>query len=147
MQLPGYRKNMPGTCICSTEASPLHARTYLHLVSRADPLRHILNKMTLSGRLAKWVMFLSEFDIVFMPQKAIKGQASANFLSAHPIPDDFPIDDDLPDEVVFTTTVSNPTWKIYFHGACRKSRAGAGVVFVTPGEVILPYSFTLTSAV
>jgi hypothetical protein len=103
--------------------------------------------MTLSGRLAKWVMFLSQFDIVFVPQKAIKGQALANFLAAHPILDDFPIDDDLPDEVVFTTTVSNPTWQMYFDGACRKSGAGAGVMFVTPDEAILPYSFTLTSAV
>jgi ribonuclease HI len=36
---------------------------------------------------------------------------------------------------------------MYFDGACRKSGAGAGVVFVTPDEAILPYSFTLTSAV
>ena len=84
---------------------------------------------------------------MFVPQKAIKGQALANFLAAHPTPDDFPIDDDLPDEVVFTTTVSKPTWQMYFDGACRKSGAGAGVVFVTPDEAILPYSFTLTSAV
>jgi len=119
----------------------------VHLVSRADPLRHILSKMTLSGRLAKWAMILSQFDIVFVPQKAVKGQALANFLAAHPIPDDFPIDDDLPDEEAFTTTVSNPTWQMYFDGACRKSGAGAGVVFVTPDEAIFPYSFTLTSAV
>lgn len=73
----------------------------IHLVSRADPLRYILSKMTLSGRLAEWAMFLSQFDIVFVPQKAVKGQALANFLAAHPIPNNFPIDDDLPDEEVF----------------------------------------------
>jgi ribonuclease HI len=119
----------------------------IHLVSRADPLRQILSKMTLSGRLAKWAMFLSQFDIVFVPQKAVKGQALANFLAAHPIPDDFPIDDDLPDEEVFTATVAQPTWQMYFDGACRKSGAGAGVIFVTPDEAVIPYSFTLTSAV
>ncbi|XP_066379775.1 uncharacterized protein [Miscanthus floridulus] len=59
---------------------------------------------TPKGRLAKWAMILSQFDIVFVPQKAVKGQALANFLAAHPIPDDFPIDDDLPDEEAFTTT-------------------------------------------
>ena len=119
----------------------------VHLVSRADPLRYILNKMVLSGRLAKWAMFLSQFDIKFVPQKAMKGQALANFLATHPIPDDFPIDDDLPDEEVFTTSVASTCWQMYFDGACRRSGAGAGVVFVTPSEGIIPYSFTLTSAV
>jgi hypothetical protein len=70
--------------------------------------------MVLSGRLAKWAMLLSQFDIKYVPQKAVKGQALANFLAAHPIPDDFPIDDDLPDQEVFTTSVGNSTWKMYF---------------------------------
>jgi ribonuclease HI len=117
----------------------------IHLVSRADPLRHILSKMTLSGRLSKWAMFLSKFHIVFVPQKAVKGQALANFLAAHPIPDDFPIDDDLPDEEVVTATMAQPTWHMYFDGACRKS--GVGVIFVTPDEAVIPHSFTLTSTV
>jgi ribonuclease HI len=36
---------------------------------------------------------------------------------------------------------------MYFDGACRRSGAGAGIVFVTPNEAIIPYSFTLTSVV
>uniref|UniRef100_J3MCF0 RNA-directed DNA polymerase n=1 Tax=Oryza brachyantha TaxID=4533 RepID=J3MCF0_ORYBR len=119
----------------------------IYLVSRADPLRYILNKMILSGRLAKWAMFLSQFDITFIPQKSIKGQALANFLAAHPIPDNFPIDDDLPGEEVFTTSIADSSWKMYFDGACRRSGAGAGVVFVTPTEDIIPYSFTLTTTI
>ena len=94
--------------------------------------------MVLSGRLAKWAMFLSQFDITYVPQKAMKGQALANFLAAHPIPDDFPIDDDLPDEDVFATTVTKSTWEMYFDGACRRSGAGAGVVFITPSEGVIP---------
>jgi hypothetical protein len=90
--------------------------------------------MTLFGRLAKWEMFLSQFNIMFIPQKVVKGQALANFLAAHPIPDDFPIDDDLPDEEVFTTIVAQTTWQMYFDGTCRKSSDGVGVIFVTPNE-------------
>jgi hypothetical protein len=37
----------------------------------------------------------------------------------------------LPDEAVFTTMVVNPVWKMYFDGACRKSGAGARIVFVS----------------
>jgi hypothetical protein len=93
----------------------------IHLVSRADPLRYILSKMTLSTRMAKWAMFLSQFDIVFIPQKAMKGQVLANFLAAHPIPDDFPIDDDLPNQELFTNTIGRSSWQMYFDGACRRS--------------------------
>jgi ribonuclease HI len=117
----------------------------VQLVSRADPLRYILSKMTLSGRLAKWAMLLSQFDIVIVPQKAIKGQGLANFL--HTILDDFPIDDDLPGEEDFTIEIPDHIWQMYFDGASQKSGACAGVVFVTPDEGIIPYSFTLTLAV
>jgi hypothetical protein len=41
----------------------------------------------------------------------MKGQALADFLAAHPIPNDFPIDDGLPDEEVFTTTIGNSSWQ------------------------------------
>jgi len=36
-------------------------------ISKADPLRCILSKHMLSGRLAKWAMLLAPFDIKFMP--------------------------------------------------------------------------------
>jgi hypothetical protein len=51
----------------------------------------------LSGRLEKWAMLLLQFDIKYVPQIAAKGQVLANFLAAHPIPDVFLVDDDLPD--------------------------------------------------
>ena len=43
------------------------------VISKADPLRYILSKSLLSGRLAKWAMLLAPFDIKFMPQTAVKG--------------------------------------------------------------------------
>ena len=41
----------------------------------------------LFGRLAKWALQLQEFEIAYIPQKAIKGQALADFLADHLIPD------------------------------------------------------------
>jgi hypothetical protein len=67
-----------------------------------------------------------------MPQKAIEGQGLVNFLAAHPIPDDFPIDDGLPDEEAFIIEILDHIWQMYFNGVSRKSGAGAGVVFGTP---------------
>ena len=44
-------------------------------------------------------------------------------------------------------TVTKSTWQMYFDGACRQSGSGVGVVFITPNEGVIPYSFTLTLAV
>ena len=52
----------------------------VHVVSRIDPLRYLFEKSTLNGRLSRWVVMLAEFDLKFVPQKAIKGSAVSEFL-------------------------------------------------------------------
>ena len=44
------------------------------------PLCQVLQKSKASGRLLKWVVELGQFDMNFRPQKAIKGQALADFI-------------------------------------------------------------------
>ncbi|KAM1159187.1 hypothetical protein ACFX19_032962 [Malus domestica] len=63
----------------------MHAYT-IHLVAKADP-------------------------IICVPAKAVKGQALADFLADHPIPADWKISDDLPDEEVFYIDIF-PRWTI-----------------------------------
>ncbi|CAM8930814.1 unnamed protein product [Rhodiola kirilowii] len=46
----------------------------VHVVSKADPIKYILSRPVLSGRLAKWVVLLKQYDLVFVPHKATKGQ-------------------------------------------------------------------------
>jgi ribonuclease HI len=84
------------------------------------------------------------YDITYVPQKVIKGQALVDFLTAHSIPDNCPLVVNLPDKDVFTIGVESP-WELYFDGASRietnpdgaQRRAGAGLVFKTPlGETI-----------
>ena len=72
----------------------------IQLISQADPIKYIMTKPVLSGRLGKWALLLQEFEIIYVQQKAVKGQALANFLADHPIPDDWELSDDLPDEEV-----------------------------------------------
>ena len=40
-----------------------------------DPIKYIFEKPTLIRKISHWQMLLSEFDIVFVMRKAIKGQA------------------------------------------------------------------------
>ncbi|XP_017979875.1 PREDICTED: uncharacterized protein LOC108662802 [Theobroma cacao] len=50
------------------------------LITKLDPIKYIFEKPSLSGRVARWQMLLSEYDIVYVSQKAIKGSAIADFL-------------------------------------------------------------------
>ena len=46
-----------------------------------DPIKYIFEKPALTRKISRWQMLLSEFDIVFMTGKAIKGQAIADYLA------------------------------------------------------------------
>lgn len=70
----------------------------IHLIEKIDPLKYLLGKDALTGRLAKWMMILSEFDIEYIERKAIKGQAIADQLANFPIQDNMPIQVNFPDE-------------------------------------------------
>jgi len=48
------------------------------LIAKKDPLKYLISKVALTGRLAKWVMLLSEYDIEYVDKKAIKGQVIAD---------------------------------------------------------------------
>ena len=77
------------------------------LIEKIDPLKYFLNKSTLTGRLAKWVMVLSEFDIEYMDQKDIKGQVIVDQLSDTQLSDERPIYVELPnDEIMQISTQS-----------------------------------------
>ncbi|XP_071900998.1 uncharacterized protein [Coffea arabica] len=92
-----------------------------------------------TGRLAKWQMILSEFDIVFTSQKAVKGQAIADHLAENPRDDEYqPLHTYFPDEkVLFVGAVEDmsercPEWRLFFDGAANSVGAGIGAVLVSP---------------
>ncbi|XP_015054762.1 uncharacterized protein LOC107001107 [Solanum pennellii] len=52
---------------------------------KMDPLKYIFKKAMPIGKLAKWQMLLSEFDIVYVTEEAIKAQALADHLVENPV--------------------------------------------------------------
>ncbi|XP_024025995.1 uncharacterized protein LOC112092918 [Morus notabilis] len=85
------------------------------------PLRQVLQKPDASGRLLKWSIELSQFDIDYKPRTAIKGQALADFVAEFT---------GLPAEV--EEADEPPRWKLYVDGSSIDNGSGAGLVLLTP---------------
>ncbi|XP_070004415.1 uncharacterized protein LOC142163405 [Nicotiana tabacum] len=111
-------------------------------ISRADPVKFVISRPVLSGRLARWSILFDQYEITYIPQKAVKGQALANFLADHPLPAEWAfLDEFLDEDVLFIEEF--PPWTMFFDGSARRNGAGAGVVLISPERQVLPFSFVL----
>eukprot|EP00261_Vitis_vinifera_P032227 XP_019073470.1 PREDICTED: uncharacterized protein LOC100259236 [Vitis vinifera] len=101
------------------------------LISRLDPLRYLFDRPALTGRLMRWLILLTEFDIQYVSQKSIKGSIVADHLASLPISEGRPVDDDFPDEE-FIAMTSLSGWRMYFDGAANQLGFGIGVLLISP---------------
>ncbi|XP_059064753.1 uncharacterized protein LOC131856833 [Cryptomeria japonica] len=118
----------------------LHAET--RVIAKNDILKHLFANSDLSGRLAKWVMLLSEFDRKFITQKLIKGQVIADQLASAPLEKSFLTLNLFPEEDVLVID-HDSVWDMYFDGSRCQTSLGAGVVFVSLEGKLVPLSFRL----
>ena len=77
------------------------------LVSQLDPLRYLFDRPVLTGRLMRWLVLLTEFDIRYVMQQSVKRSIVADHLASLPVSDDRPIDDDfLNEQFVLVTSIA-----------------------------------------
>ncbi|XP_060201150.1 uncharacterized protein LOC132629778 [Lycium barbarum] len=116
-----------------------------YLISRMDPLKYIFQKPMPTGKLAKWQMLLSEFDIVYVTQKAVKGQAIADHLAENPVDKEYiPLKTYFPDEEVLFIgegiAEEYPGWRLFFDGAANSKGVGIGAVLISESGQHYPIS-------
>ncbi|XP_022858151.1 uncharacterized protein LOC111379057 [Olea europaea var. sylvestris] len=87
------------------------------------PLRQVLQKPDALGRLLKWAVELSEFDLVFKARAAIKGQALADFVVEFT---------NLPEVDEIMELIEPPTWNLFIDGSAGDASSGAGVILISP---------------
>ncbi|XP_016173632.1 uncharacterized protein LOC107616151 [Arachis ipaensis] len=81
------------------------------IVRTSQPFRQVLSKPDLAGRLTKWFIKLSEFDITYQSIGSSKAQALADFISE------------------FTSDVQEAEpWELYMDGASNDNGCGAGIL-------------------
>ncbi|XP_024020013.1 uncharacterized protein LOC112091213 [Morus notabilis] len=85
------------------------------------PLRQALQKPETSGRLLKWSVELSQFDIKYIPRAAIKGQTLADFLAEFSHRPALAADG----------KIKEIRWKLYMDGALNETGLGADVMLIS----------------
>ena len=87
MDLETRYSAMKKLCLC-LYFSCTKLRHYLFLVEcivvfKADVIKHMLSMPILNGRMRKWIVALSKFDLRYEVAKAVKGQVIADFVTQH----------------------------------------------------------------
>ncbi|XP_039031357.1 uncharacterized protein LOC120166029 [Hibiscus syriacus] len=104
-----------------------------------------MESTTLTRRMTRWQMLLSEFDIVYMNQKVVKGSVIVNFLASRALKDYKPVKFDFPNKdlmSIFTAEedVSKEIWKMNFDGASNAVGYGIGALLVSPEGEHYPFT-------
>ena len=95
------------------------------------PKKQVLHKPETFGRLMKWAIELSEFDIRYKPKTAIKLQILAEFVMEFTSAE--------PAENAHTET--NPSiWKLFVDGASNAQGSGAGLILTSPEGIDIEYA-------
>jgi len=115
------------------------------LISKMDPIKYIFENPALTGRIARWQMLLSECDIQYVTQKAIKGSVLADYLAHQPIEDYQSMQLEFPDEeiLVLEDDSNENMWTLFFDGASNALGHGIGAVLISPTRQYIPMTARL----
>ena len=95
------------------------------------PMKQVLHKPETLGRLMKWAIELSEFDIRYKPKTTIKGQVLADFVmefTSAELAEDTRVTPDL------------PIWKLFVDGAANAQGSGAGLILTSLEGIDIEYA-------
>ncbi|GKV48579.1 hypothetical protein SLEP1_g55379 [Rubroshorea leprosula] len=123
--------------VCTARKLRAYFQSHQIVVYTDFPLRKILQKPELLGRLIGWSVELSEYNLKFQPRMTIKGQAVADFLV------------ECAPATVKEKTPEHPVWVLYVDGAANVKGSGAGAVLLGPdgfkSEHALRFKFQTTN--
>ncbi|XP_008222339.1 PREDICTED: uncharacterized protein LOC103322224 [Prunus mume] len=117
----------------------------LQLIVKSDPIRYLLTRSVLSGRLARWLLQLSDFDITCTTPKAIKGQAMIDMLALFPEVEESILYKEALGELrkMVVVATEEELWTLYFDGSSTSKGGGAGVMLINPEAQATTLSFKL----
>ena len=88
------------------------------MLSKANVIKHMLSMPILNGRVGKWILALSEFDLRYESAKAVKGQIMADFMIHH--------------HGSNIRYVELMPWTLFFDGSSCRQGGSIGIVIISP---------------
>jgi len=101
----------------------------IHVICKADVIKHMISAPILKGRLGKWMYALAEFNVRYQPARVVKGQALADLITERLAT---PID-----------MVGIRTWVLYFDGSVWDQGCGIGLQLISPKGTAFEFSIQL----
>ncbi|MCI19788.1 maturase K, partial [Trifolium medium] len=99
------------------------------IVVRTDqPIKQLLARPDMAGRMLKWSLELAEFDISYEGRKALKAQVLADFIA----------------EMTTPTTPEKDKWTIFVDGSSNSQGSGAGIILENGEGVLVEVSLELS---
>ncbi|XP_074298045.1 uncharacterized protein LOC141628850 [Silene latifolia] len=121
-------------------------RKFFERLRKMDPIKYLFEKPVLNGRMSRWTLMLFEFDLKYVPLKAIKGKVVADFLADNPVEETDIVDTwSFPDEDIVHG--EDDVWDLYFDGASNSMGCGIGVLIISPRGEHVSVSIKLDFAV
>jgi hypothetical protein len=109
----------------------LNAKCIVYL--KFDVIKHILSMPILNGRIGKWILALSEFELKFESAKAIKGHIIAEFITEHRDPS--------------INLLEITPWALLFDGSSCGKGGGVGILLVSPRGEMFEFAIPIQSTV
>ncbi|GAU41760.1 hypothetical protein TSUD_13610 [Trifolium subterraneum] len=101
------------------------------VVVRTDqPIKSLLVRPDMAGRMLKWSLELSEFDIRYESRKALKAQVLTDFVAEMTCPP--------------SSTDGANKWTIFVDGASNAAGAGAGIILENEEGILIEVSIALS---
>ncbi|GKB71629.1 reverse transcriptase domain-containing protein [Tanacetum coccineum] len=96
-----------------------------------QPIKQIISRPDVAGRLQKWSVMLGEHNITYRPRTSVKGQILADFLVEKP--------DENPPDTSVVETPQEP-WTLFTDGSSCVDGSGAGLILTSPEGTEFTYA-------
>lgn len=120
------------------------------LISKMDLIKYIFEKLAVTGRIARWQMLLTEYDIQYVTQEAIKGSVLFDYIAHQLVQGYQPLRFDFPDEdILFIRDYAilgpepGPRWTLMFDDGSNARDHGIDAIITSPTGIHLPFAAKL----